>query len=164
MWASSFYQEARMPELTHELLNELRSELTDVQTRLRECTQNLPPRHQGMTMGNRNMPFVQKSLELAKKFRESVGPSVDMGAFEKDFTITMDVIAIETTVKQIAHLIDKVRKASGSVAVRESLKHYSFVKLMHQHKAKGMQAIYEQLRFRFARKPKIPLEQAATSV
>lgn len=106
-------------------------------------------RRSHLKMGDRSVPFVDKSLDYSQTNDHLVPPFLEVKEFDKDMTLFDQLSRIERPVLSLAEAISDTKLKVGSEAFSAALLFYQAVKLAAQMNIPGVKSIYEDLRARF---------------
>lgn len=106
-------------------------------------------RRSHLKMGDRSLPFVDKSLDYSQNNDHLVPPFLEVKEFDKDMTLFDQLSKIERPVLSLAEAISDTKLRVGSEAYSAALLFYQAVKLAAQMNIPGVKSIYEDLRARF---------------
>ena len=112
-------------------------------------------------MGDKTLPFVQKSLEYSKSNAEIVPPFLDVEAFKVDVDAVTTIRSIYQPLSQIADALNDTMLLSGSEAYAGALVFYTAAKSAAKSNITGAKNIYEDLSARFPGRPKGTTDKAA---
>ncbi len=102
-----------------------------------------------LKMGDRSLPFVDKSLDYSQTNEHLVPPFLNVAEFDKDMTLVTQLTQIERPLLSLAEGISDTKLRAGSEAYSAALLFYQAVKLAAQMNIPGVKSIYEDLRARF---------------
>ena len=103
-------------------------------------------------MGDRNLPFVKKALEVATQHPDFLPRSFDLEELRRDVELFEALYALVMAFNQLNELLNDTYTAAGSEAYAAALQVYSYAKL--SDKETGMETLVEELGQRFTRKAK----------
>lgn len=107
-------------------------------------------------MGDKSIPFVEKTLELAVTNPQLVPPFVNVEELRKDFSLAMDLRDILIMVKQLYEKLDDTTLAAGSEAYVSALSFYNSAKNASKMNVPGTDAVVNELSKRFVGQGKSP--------
>jgi len=126
-----------------DLINQINQKLPFLINLTPEERQSLPK------MGDKTLPFVEKSLELAEQNKGLVPPYINLDELRKDFELA---VALRDIVNAVAQLYEKVSDtyiAAGSEAYIASLQFYNSAKIAAKSNVPGTDVIVNELGKRF---------------
>lgn len=100
-------------------------------------------------MGDRTIPFVDKSLDYSKTNDQLVPPFLNVMEFDKDMVLVDQLTQMERPLLSLVEGIQDTKLLAGSEAFSAALLFYQAVKLAAQMNIPGVKTIYEDLRERF---------------
>lgn len=100
-------------------------------------------------MGDRTIPFVDKSLDYSKTNYQLVPPFLNVMEFDKDMVLVDQLTQMERPLLSLVEGIQDTKLLAGSEAFSAALLFYQAVKLAAQMNIPGVKTIYEDLRERF---------------
>ncbi|MCB9070711.1 MAG: hypothetical protein R3C41_11070 [Calditrichia bacterium] len=106
-------------------------------------------------MNDGTSPFVQKSLEYAQANTSLLPAFVDLNELKKDVDAVTELTQFLRKVEELQHLLDDTVVLAGSEAYQASLAFYNSVKLGARMNVPGAQNIYQDLKQRFAKSPRV---------
>lgn len=126
--------------------------LTKIQEILKPYLIALSPeeRKQLLKMGDKTIPFVEKTLEYVKTNPEFVPIYLDVKEFEKDAIAVKDLVSMLTPINQLSQGLNDTEMLAGSEAYTTALIYYNSVKQASKNNVPNAKAIYEDLSKRFA--------------
>lgn len=116
-----------------------------------------------LKMGDKSIPFVDKSLGYAQANANLVPPYLNVAELKKDVELVRQLDPVYRLIMQLASAIDDTYTALGSEAFTASLTFYNTVRDAAKRNVPGAAAIYEDLKERFPGKSqKVKTAQSAT--
>jgi hypothetical protein len=110
-------------------------------------------------MGDRNLPFVKKALELATQNPDFLPRSFDIDELRKDVELFEAMAPLVMAFLQTQDLINDTHTVIGSEAYAAALQVYNYAKVTDN--VAGMESLVEDLGQRFNRKSKKSAAQPA---
>ncbi len=104
-------------------------------------------------MGERSIPFVDKSLGYALSNTNLVPPYLNVAELKKDVELVKNLEPVYQLIEQLASAVDGTYTALGSEAYTASLTFYNTVRDAAKRNVPGSSAIYEDLKTRFPGRP-----------
>ncbi len=131
--------------------------LNTLKTKLQPYLHSLTPqdRRELPKMNDGTAPFVNKSLEYATSNDAFVPAFISLEELQKDVDAVADLTQFLRKVEELQTLLDDTVLLAGSEAYQASLAFYNSVKLGARMNVPGAQPIYEDLKQRFAKQPRV---------
>jgi hypothetical protein len=108
-------------------------------------------------MGDRNLPFVKKALEVATQNPDFLPRSFNVDEMRKDVELFEAMYPLVVAFAQMQELLSDTYTTVGSEAYSAALQVYNYAKA--SEKEAGLSSMVEELGQRFARKTKKPQPQ-----
>jgi len=103
-------------------------------------------------MGDRNLPFVKKALEVATHNPDFLPRSFEIEELRKDVELFESLYPLVVAFTQLNELLNDTHTVVGSEAYAAALQVYNYAKLSGN--SAGMEAVVDELGQRFSRKAK----------
>ncbi|MER3433915.1 MAG: hypothetical protein C4288_10895 [Leptolyngbya sp. ERB_1_1] len=103
-------------------------------------------------MGDRNLPFVKKALEVATQNPDFLPRSFEIEELRKDVELFESLYPLVVAFTQLNELLIDTHTVAGSEAYAAALQVYNYAKLSGN--SAGMEAVVDELGQRFSRKAK----------
>ena len=104
-------------------------------------------------MGDKTIAFVQKALEYGETNPTLVPGYLDIPEAKKDLALSQDLNSVLKQVSTLQRAIEDTMMVAGSEAYNAALVFYNSVKGASRVNVPGSEAVYNDLRQRFAVKP-----------
>jgi hypothetical protein len=105
-------------------------------------------------LGDKNLPFVNKTLDYSVTNPEFVPPYMSVPELRKDIDAVIQLNQLYRPLLQLADQLSDTIMLAGSEAYGATLAYYNSVKQAAKMNVPGAKLIYEELSKRFAIKPK----------
>ena len=106
-----------------------------------------------LKMGDRSIPFVDKSLGYAQSNGNLIPAYLDVAELKKDVDLVKNLDQVYNAMLQVYTALDDTYIALGSEAFNASLTFYNIVRDAAKKNVPGASAIYEDLKQRFPGRP-----------
>ena len=111
---------------------------------------NLTPKQRKtlFKMGPKSVSYVQLALQIARNNPQIVPPGFSVAEFEKDVTLSADLVDINSVVQPLAESINDTLLSVGTEAMKQANQIYGLVKLAAKSDS-NMDAMRKQLAERY---------------
>jgi len=138
-------------KITAEQLAEIRSKMSDLETKVKPLLVALSPQQKKELpkMRDRTQAFVGKVVHYVDTNSEFVPPYMDAVELKTDFEAVTALTEFYNRIEQLAELLNDTIILSGSEAYKSALHYYNTVKQSAKAKVPGAQTIFDDLKVQF---------------
>jgi hypothetical protein len=147
-------------DLTDEQMAQLGQSLADVEAIL-AFPINLTPRERKslQTMGDRSLPFVEKTVEIASANPDLVPEYLKVDRLNRYFELSNELFSVLSKLSRLREKAEDARYVAGAQSLAWARKFYRYLKVASVSGVPGTDAFVQELSKRYHQKPRKPEEQ-----